>query len=132
VYQQFQGVTSATGHIASPILAIVVDAIALLYLVYITHDEYTGKPLGLRSARAKMRLLFLDLFFIVFGSANLSLAFQAVTDSKENPILQSGEQQVEVLRQQAALASVLLVALIAWMMTFAISVLRVVERVVRK
>lgn len=30
-------------------MAIVVDAVALVYILYITYDEYTGKPLGLRS-----------------------------------------------------------------------------------
>ncbi|KAL8822423.1 MAG: hypothetical protein Q9191_006843 [Dirinaria sp. TL-2023a] len=63
---------------ASTDLAIVVDTIALVYLVYITYDEYTGAPLGLRSARAKMRLIFLDLIFIVFNSANLSLAYEGI------------------------------------------------------
>jgi hypothetical protein len=41
---------------ASTIMAIVVDAIALMYLIYITYDEYSGKPLGLRSPTAKIRL----------------------------------------------------------------------------
>ena len=108
-------------HSASPVMAIVVDAIALMYIIYITHDEYTGKPLGLRSARAKMRLIFLDLFFIVFDSANLSLAFEAISDSNVPPVCLLGFYVCDL---QQALASVLLIALIAWMMTFAISVLR--------
>lgn len=40
----------------STVMAIVVDVIALIYLIYITYDEYSGKPLGLRSPKAKMRL----------------------------------------------------------------------------
>lgn len=40
----------------STIIAIVVDAVALIYLIYMTYDEYSGKPLGLRSPKAKMRL----------------------------------------------------------------------------
>lgn len=101
----------------SPSMAIIVDAIALVYIFYITYDEYTGKPLGLRSAKAKMRLIFLDLFFIVFDSANLSLAFGAV--------LGATESMTDATRQrQSALASVLLIALVAWLLTFSISVLR--------
>lgn len=95
-------------------MAIVVDAVALVYLLYITYDEYSGKPLGLRPARAKMRLIFLDLFFIVFDSANLSLAFEAI----------EGSCQPQICDQQRALASVLLIALIAWLLTFSISVMR--------
>ena len=111
--------STANGFITSPEMAIIIDAIALVYIIYITYDEYTGKPLGLRSAKAKMRLIFLDLFFIVFDSANLSLAFESVSDAEL-----SCKNSDHDCRQQRALASVLLIALIAWMMTFAISVLR--------
>ncbi|MCJ1417852.1 hypothetical protein MMC32_004197 [Xylographa parallela] len=121
IYQTYR-TNDTSPHSASPIMAIIIDAIALVYIVYITRDEYTGKPLGLRSAKAKMRLIFLDIFFIVFDSANLSLAFEAITDAKTTaPFCPLGQL---VCRQQEALASVLLIALIAWMMTFSISVLR--------
>ena len=120
-YHEYPSNSMAQIHSASPVMAIIVDAIALVYIIYITHDEYTGKPLGLRSARAKMRLIFLDLFFIVFDSANLSLAFEAISDSDVPPSCLLG---LYVCDLQQALASVLLIALIAWMMTFAISVLR--------
>ncbi|KAL8691213.1 MAG: hypothetical protein Q9218_003509 [Villophora microphyllina] len=106
-------------NLASTEMAIAVDAVALVYLLYITYDEYSGKPLGLRSARAKMRLIFLDLFFIVFDSANLSLAFEAVGKQDEK----------KISNRQNTLASVLLIALIAWLLTFSISVFRWVPRV---
>ena len=104
-------------------MAIVVDTVALVFLMYITYDEYTGAPLGLRSARAKMRLIFLDLIFIVFNSANLSLAYLGIhannvcdipVDSQDKPICQ----------RQKGLASVLLIALLAWLLNFSTSVLR--------
>lgn len=133
------------GRGSSPIMAVIVDGIALLYILYITYDEYTGKPLGLRSARSKMRLVFLDLFFIVFDSANLSLAFEAVSDSNgdckklehatNTTITQNvhnGMLTPDICHQQKALASVLLIALISWLLTFSISVFRLVERVTRK
>ena len=121
---------------SSASIAITVDAIALVYILYITYDEYTGKPLGLRSARAKMRLIFLDLFFIVFDSANLSLAFEAVSDSNSNcqqptthgnatlPLQDEEVLPTMICRQERALASVLLIALISWILTFSISVFR--------
>ncbi|KAL9631124.1 MAG: hypothetical protein Q9164_006063 [Protoblastenia rupestris] len=114
-------------------MAIIVDAVALVYLLYITYDEYSGKPLGLRSAKAKMRLIFLDLFFIVFDSANLSLAFDAVRNTDCSKIKDSAceREQLQlfhdVLLRQKALASVLLIALIAWLSTFSISIARWVE-----
>lgn len=113
----------------SAIMAIVVDAVALPYIIYVTWDEYTGKPLGLRPPRSKMRLLFLDLFFIVFDSANLSLAFEALSDvtgsCTEAEVNNSYDPRNDkICGRQKALASVLLVALIAWLATFAISVLR--------
>ncbi|PGH17580.1 hypothetical protein AJ80_04758 [Polytolypa hystricis UAMH7299] len=118
-------------------MAIIVDAVALVYLVYITYDEYTGKPLGLRPAAAKMRLIFLDLFFIVFDSANLSLAFESLSDVRSACTFGEADQELagtndDICVRQKALASVLLIALVAWLMTFAISVLRLVERVKAK
>ncbi|KAJ5247524.1 hypothetical protein N7468_002507 [Penicillium chermesinum] len=113
----------------SALMAIIVDAVALVYLVYITFDEFSSKPLGLRPPLAKARLILLDLFFIVFDSANLSLAFNSLnevtgscTESEVNARIDPRNNSI--CTRQKALASVLLVALIAWLMTFAISVLR--------
>ncbi|PKY08852.1 hypothetical protein P168DRAFT_286926 [Aspergillus campestris IBT 28561] len=120
----------------SALMAIIVDAVALVYLVYITWDEYTAKPLGLRPPSAKARLILLDIFFIVFDSANLSLAFEALstargacTNTEVNREL--APKNDAICDRQIALASVLLVALIAWLTTFSISVLRLVERVAK-
>ena len=114
-------------------MAIIVDAVAIVYLLYITYDEYSGKPLGLRSARAKMRLIFLDLFFIVFDSANLSLAFTTLQQTEceydgkgmDGPCAAGDNRRFQlVLKQQMALASMLFLALVAWLMTFSISITR--------
>lgn len=110
-------------------MAIIVDAVALVYLVYITYDEYTGKPLGLRSPKAKMRLILLDIFFIVFDSANLSLAFASLSDVQGSCINSVINHHLDpkndaICSRQTALASVLLIALIAWLLTFTISVFR--------
>lgn len=67
---------------ASTYMAIVVDTIAIPYIGYVTWDEYMSKPLGLRSVAAKMVLLLCDLYFIVFFSSNLSLAFDALFDHR--------------------------------------------------
>ncbi|KAJ5676971.1 uncharacterized protein N7477_002604 [Penicillium maclennaniae] len=120
----------------SALMAIIVDAVALVYLLYITFDEYTSKPLGLRSPSAKARLILLDLFFIVFDSANLSLAFDSLSNvtgscTEADINYQISPQNNAICARQKALASVLLVALLGWLMTFAISVLRLVERVQR-
>lgn len=128
-------ITNAQGNILgqapSTDMAIIVDAIAIVYLLYITYDEYSSKPLGLRSARAKMRLIFLDLFFIVFDSANLSLAFAATRgncnhQAPANTGCSDTQQELfsEVQQRQKALSSVLLIALVAWLLTFSISVTR--------
>lgn len=114
---------------ASALMAIIVDAVALVYLVYITFDEYTSKPLGLRPPLAKARLILLDIFFIVFDSANLSLAFDSLSSVKGSCTVAQVNSKVApkndlICDRQKALASVLLIALIAWLMTFSISVLR--------
>lgn len=113
----------------SATMAIVVDAVALVYLVYVTYDEYTSRPLGLRSPRSKMRLIFLDVFFIIFDSVNLGLAFDALTDVQDSCRTVEINQLVspansKICEKQKALASVLIVALVAWVMVFATSVFR--------
>lgn len=113
----------------SALMAIIVDAVALVYLVYITWDEYTSRPLGLRSPRAKARLVLLDIFFIVFDSANLSLAFESLSTISGACTMGEINQDISpkndrICDRQIALASVLLIALLAWLTTFAISVLR--------
>lgn len=115
-------------------MAIIVDAVALVYLVYITYDEYASKPLGLRSPSAKMKLILLDIFFIVFDSANLGLAFVSLSDVQgtcTNAVIndEQDDRNDALCDRQKALASVLLVALIAWLLTFSISIFRLVERV---
>jgi hypothetical protein len=113
----------------SALMAIIIDAVALVYLIYITWDEYTSKPLGLRSPSAKARLILLDLFFIVFDSANLSLAFESLSSAEGACTVAEINQTLapkndDICDRQIALASVLLIALIAWLITFSISVLR--------
>ncbi|OBT64766.1 hypothetical protein VE03_06514 [Pseudogymnoascus sp. 23342-1-I1] len=118
----------------SGVMAIVVDVIALPYIGYITWDEYTGAPLGLRAPKTKMRLILLDLFFIIFESANLSLAFQAITDRDGACYMRTGDEQAHdvdpnLCGQVKALAAILFVALVAWGLTFTVSILRLVQRV---
>ncbi|KFY06453.1 hypothetical protein V491_08618, partial [Pseudogymnoascus sp. VKM F-3775] len=118
----------------SGIMAIVVDVIALPYIGYITWDEYTGAPLGLREPKTKMRLVLLDLFFIIFESANLSLAFQAITD-RDGPCFSNSDggrphdMDPNLCGQVKALAAILFIALVAWGLTFTVSILRLVQRV---
>lgn len=123
----------------STYMAFIVDSCAVVYLMYITWDEYTSEPLGRRRGRDKMRLLYLDLLFIVFSSANLSLAFNTLTDhqwscygsrqstSNNNNVdaaTTTCVQSASLCRRQGALCGVLICALFAWLMTFAISVMR--------
>jgi hypothetical protein len=105
-------------------MAIIVDALALVYILGITYNEYLGKP---RSASAKLRIVLLDLFFIVFESANLSLAMQSLSYPSEGCSVANEDSDTtngSICSRQEALAAVLLVALIAWLFTFSVSLLR--------
>ncbi|KAI5294409.1 hypothetical protein KEM52_004080, partial [Ascosphaera acerosa] len=118
----------------SALMAIVVDAVALAYLVYVTYDELRGKPLGLRSPFAKMRLILLDLFFIIFDSANLSLAFAALSDVRDSCEAANIDDiyspvSTPTCARQKALAAVLLIALIAWVTNFSLGIFRFIARV---
>lgn len=126
---------------ASTIMALCCQTTALVYLVYITYDEYAGKPLGLRDAKAKIRLIMLDLLFIIFSSANLSLAFNTLYDSLW--LCQADRDDFDFISQsslyipynhsictrQRGLASFIFLSLVSWVITFTISIFRLVERV---
>ena len=98
--------------------------------------------LGLRSAVAKTSLLLCDLYFIVFSASNLSLAFDALFDRRwacyEDLYKPFGADQIRIPAtcpdnpsicfKQKALGGVLMISLVAWLATFSISVMRVVEK----
>lgn len=108
----------------STTMAIVVDVVGIPYILYVTWDEYTGKPLGLRSPKAKIRLVLLDLFFIIFESANLALAFGALTDNNGSCKQGDNGDNRIICNRVKALCGILMVALIAWSLTFAVSIFR--------
>lgn len=111
-------------------MAIVVDVIAIPYILFVTWDEYTGKPLGLRATKTKIRLVLLDLFFIIFESANLALAFGALTDAQGACVVGSNGRNSLVCNRVKALCGILMLALLAWSMTFAVSIFRYVTWIV--
>lgn len=118
------------------IFAIVVQSFAMVYIVYIAYDEYRGKPLGLRNPLGKLKLIMLDVFFMIFCSANLSLAFNSLFDTewvcKALVDLTLGIKTLTVgflCRRQRALVFFLLLIVFLWLLTFAISIIRVVDRV---
>lgn len=120
----------------STIMAIVVQSLALVYIVYITYDEYSGKPLGLRDASSKIRLIMLDLLFIIFSSANTALAFNTMCDKRwvcrtDHDLGDPDPQPYNyaMCSRQKGLVAFLLVILFSWVSTFSISIFRLVERV---
>lgn len=102
------------------VVAIVVDSMAIPYIGYMTWDEYTGKPLGLRSPTSKISLVLMDLFFIIFKSTSTTLAFQALVYNT-SPV-----EMVEGFSR--ALAAFQTTGLISWTMTFTVNVFRLVQR----
>ncbi|KAI1176774.1 hypothetical protein F4777DRAFT_545107 [Nemania sp. FL0916] len=113
------------------LVAIIIDSIAIPYILYMTWDEYTGKPLGLRAPAQKISLTLLDLVFIVLKSASTSLAFEALVyhsgDGKA-PTTDETDQEVASLNLARGLAALTLVGLIAWILNFTISVFRLAEK----
>lgn len=125
------------GQQPSTIMAICVNTIAIVYIIYIAQDEFTGRPLGLRDPLGKLRLILLDLLFIIFSSANLALAFNTLFDKRwvcrrgGGPTARDGEDITisYICRKQRALSSFLFVMVVLWVITFTISLVRVVEKV---
>lgn len=95
----------------------------------------------MRSAFAKTSLLLVDLYFIIFAASNLSLAFDALFDhrwacyadmyvSVDSMANLPGlcPNNPTICYKQKALTSVLFLSLVTWLITFSISVMRVVEK----
>lgn len=113
------------------IVAIIIDSVAIPYILYMTWDEYTGKPLGLRNPAQKVSLTLLDLIFIVLKSASTALAFEALVYHSGDGKARSPRgraQEVESLDLARGLAALTLVGLIAWILNFTISVFRLAEK----
>lgn len=132
-----KSVDSSIDQQPSTIMAICVNAIAIVYIIGIAHDEFSGKPLGLRNPFGKLRLILLDLLFIIFSSANLALAFNTLYD-KQWICTDDGQSSGHsysyprvpyICEKQKALSAFLFVMLFMWVLTFTVSIVRVVEKV---
>ncbi|OBA26133.1 hypothetical protein HANVADRAFT_53383 [Hanseniaspora valbyensis NRRL Y-1626] len=121
------------GQQPSTIMAIVVNSIAILFELFVAIDEFKGEPLGLRNPLGKLRLILLDLLFIIFSSANLALAFGSMFDDdwvciKGVPSMKSSPKINYICRKQRTLSSFLFLILCSWVITFTISIVRVVNK----
>lgn len=124
----------ALGQQPSTIMAIVVNSIAVLFEVFVAVDEFKGEPLGLRDPLGKLRLILLDLLFIIFSSANLAIAFGSMFDDDwvclgGAPSMNSSPKINYICRKQRTLSSFLFLILCTWVITFTISIVRVVSKV---
>ncbi|KYK59518.1 hypothetical protein DCS_00648 [Drechmeria coniospora] len=102
------------------VVAVTVDCVAIPYTCYMVWDEYTGKPIGLRSASSKTRLILLDLFFIIFKSASTALAFES--------LVFHNVMETNLLYLSAALGAFELLGLISWTLNFTVNIFRTVEK----
>lgn len=128
---------------ASTIMAICVNSIACVYVIYIAIDEFRAAPIGLRNLLDKMKVVLLDILFIIFSSANLALAFNTRYDREwvcssyylDNTISQATHVSPSVpyiCRKQKALSSFLFILLFAWVINVIFSMLRIVRRTVTR
>ena len=120
IYQYENSFGQDSAERTQSIVAVAVDTIAIPYLAYMIWDEYTGKPIGLRSAKSKMSLILLDLFFIILKSASTALAFESIVYHD------FGHSITRHLSE--ALAAFQLIGLISWSMTFSVNIFRTVEK----
>jgi hypothetical protein len=120
IFHLEDAVDQASAERTQAIVAMVVDSVAVPYILYMLWDEYTGKPLGLRSAVSKISLILLDLFFIIFKSASTALAFES--------LIYHNVRGPDVRALAKALAAFMLVGLIAWIINLTVNIFRTVER----
>lgn len=112
---------------ASPLMALVVQAVSIAYLLYISYDEFTSQPLGLRDPKAKIRLVLIDLLFIIFSSANVSLSFVSQYDSEWVCHVNNLVSNMHLCREQRTLSGILMLIIVFWCITFTISLFRIVN-----
>lgn len=111
------------------IMAICVQLIAMAYLFYIAYDEFTGKPLGLRSPNEKLKYILLDMLFIILLLANLALAFNTLYDSQWVCEGDPGHGISNLIcRRQRAVAAFLFLVVIFWVVGFILSTTRIIAR----
>ncbi|KAF2435932.1 hypothetical protein EJ08DRAFT_295685 [Tothia fuscella] len=113
----------------STYLAVILDCLAIPYTAYIAWDEFKSEPIGLRKASSKLKLLLPDLLFIVLEAVNLTLAYQAL-QSKEFACTSQGtcRRAHGLCNIQKGLVSVLMIALVAWLSTFVVSLSRLMTK----
>ncbi|KAI1767319.1 hypothetical protein GGR53DRAFT_483053 [Hypoxylon sp. FL1150] len=113
------------------IVAIVIDVVAIPYILYMTWDEYTGKPIGLRAPAQKISLTLLDLVFIVLKSSSVALAFEALVYHSSDGVsiyLDVASMEMVSLHLARGLAALTLVGLVAWILNFSINIFRLAEK----
>mgnify|MGYP001099953991 CR=1 FL=1 len=122
----------------STIMCIVVSTCVIVYLIYIAHDEYNGKPMGLRNPLEKVIYVLLDTVFMIFSSANLTLGFNTLFDDRWvcRPMrdrVETAQQAVPVItsicRRERAMTSFLFITICLWILVFTLAVTRIIARV---
>ncbi|KAK8090926.1 hypothetical protein PG994_000431 [Apiospora phragmitis] len=100
------------------VASIVIDSLAIPYILYMMYDEFTGLPLGLRSAVEKASLTLIDVLFIILKAVSTALA------------LQTREMHTKDIswNNYSPYLGLLVCAVVAWIFTFVIMLFRLVDR----
>ncbi|KAF4587247.1 DEHA2D15422p-like protein [Ophiocordyceps camponoti-floridani] len=120
IFQREEAVDREGAERTQSLFAVAVDCLAIPYIGYMLYDEYTGKPVGLRSGVSKIRLILLDVLFIIFKSASTALAFESIVYHRID--------ELQAWQLSAVLGVFELVGLMSWTMNFVVNVFRTVER----
>ncbi|KAK7956083.1 uncharacterized protein PG986_005305 [Apiospora aurea] len=100
------------------VASIVIDSLAIPYILYMMYDEFTGLPLGLRSAVEKASLTLIDVLFIILKAVSTALALQT-----------RGLHQSDISwNNYSSYLGLLVCAVVAWIFTFVIMLFRLVDR----
>lgn len=100
------------------VASIVIDSLAIPYILYMMYDEFTGLPLGLRSAVEKASLTLIDVLFIILKAVSTALALQT------RELQGNGNSW----NNYSAYLGLLVCAVVAWIFTFVIMLFRLVDR----
>lgn len=97
------------------ILALTISGLAVLCLPIMIHFEFWDRPIVWRASKRVWQLA-VDLGFIIVNCSTMGLAFFVVGTARS--------VRPEIRHRQLALAIMIVVALVAWVVTFVIHMLR--------
>ena len=112
-------------------MALVVNSISIIYTLGLTWDEFANKAVVERPFQVRLAITGADVMAITFNAANLAVAFSQLTDAS-GFCRETGHgcpASTTVCHHQSALASILTIIQVCWILALYTSLYRMAARI---